>query len=86
MTDFGNRTNVKLVREEEGVSKTYVIDFTDKNITNSPYYYMQQNDVLYVEPDLIKKKSANIDPNRNLAFQIGGIAIGVASILISLLK
>lgn len=86
MTDYGNRTNVKLIREEEGVSKTYVIDFTDKNITSSPYYYMQQNDVLYVEPDMIKKKSANIDPNRGLVFQIGGIALGVASILISILR
>ena len=86
MTDFGNRTNVKLIREEEGISKTYVIDFTDKNITSSPYYYMQQNDVLYVEPDMIKKKSANIDPNRGLVFQIGGVALGVASILISILR
>lgn len=86
MTDFGNRTNVKLIREEEGVSKTYVIDFTDKNITNSPYYYIQQNDVLYVEPDLIKKKTANVDPNRNLIFQVGGIALGVATLLISLLR
>ena len=86
MTDYGNRTNVKLIREIDGVSKTFTIDFTDKNITSSPYYYMQQNDVLYVEPDLIKKKTANIDPNRNLAFQIGGIALGLASILISILK
>ena len=86
MTDYGNRTNVKLIREEEGISKTYTIDFTDKNITSSPYYYMQQNDVLYVEPDIIKKKSANIDPNRSLIFQIGGVALGVASILISILK
>ena len=86
MTDYGNRTNVKLIREEEGISKTYVIDFTDKNITSSPYYYMQQNDVLYVEPDMIKKKSANIDPNRGLVFQIGGVALGVASILISILR
>ena len=86
MTDYGNRTNVKLIREEEGISKTYTIDFTDKNITSSPYYYMQQNDVLYVEPDMIKKKSANIDPNRGLVFQIGGVALGVASILISILK
>ncbi len=86
MTDFGNRTNVKLIREINGVSKTFTIDFTNKNITNSPYYYMQQNDVLYIEPDIIKKKTANIDPNRNLAFQIGGIALGVASILISILK
>ena len=69
-----------------GFLKHLPIDFTNKNITNSPYYYMQQNDVLYVEPDIIKKKTANIDPNRNLAFQIGGIALGVASILISILK
>ena len=86
MTDFGNRTNVKLIREIDGVSKTFTIDFTNKNITNSPYYYMQQNDVLYVEPDIIKKKSANIDPNRSLIFQIGGVALGVASILISILR
>ena len=86
MTDYGNRTNVKLIREIDGVSKTFTIDFTNKNITNSPYYYMQQNDVLYVEPDMIKKKSANIDPNRGLVFQIGGVALGVASILISILK
>ena len=86
MTDYGNRTNVKLIREIDGVSKTFTIDFTNKNITNSPYYYMQQNDVLYVEPDIIKKKSANIDPNRSLIFQIGGVALGVASILISILR
>ena len=86
MTDYGNRTNVKLIREIDGVSKTFTIDFTNKNITNSPYYYMQQNDVLYVEPDIIKKKSANIDPNRGLVFQIGGVALGVASILISILR
>ena len=47
---------------------------------------MQQNDVLYVEPDEIKKKSANVDPNRNLAFQIGGVVLGVASLLITLLR
>lgn len=86
MTDYGDRTKVKLVRNENGTDKTIVIDFTDKNITSSPYYYMQQNDVLYVEPDVIKKKSANVDPNRNLAFQIGGVVLGLASILITLLR
>ncbi|MBW8362804.1 MAG: polysaccharide biosynthesis/export family protein [Kaistella sp.] len=86
MTDFGDRTRVKLVRNEDGATHTYLIDFTDANITSSPYYYMQQNDVLYVEPDEIKKKSANVDPNRNLAFQIGGIVLGLASVIITLLR
>ncbi|WP_285269905.1 polysaccharide biosynthesis/export family protein [Kaistella rhinocerotis] len=86
MTDYGDRTRVKLVRNENGIDQTHIIDFTDRNITASPYYYMQQNDVLYVEPDIIKRKSANVDPNRNLAFQIGGVVLGLAGILITLLK
>lgn len=86
MTDYGDRTRVKLIRHADGIDQTHVIDFTDRNITASPYYYMQQNDVLYVEPDVIKRKSANVDPNRNLAFQIGGVVLGVASLLITLLR
>lgn len=86
MTDYGDRTKVKLIRHADGLDETYIIDFTDRNITTSPYYYMQQNDVLYVEPDVIKRKSANVDPNRNLAFQIGGVVLGLASILITLLR
>lgn len=86
MTDYGDRTSVKLVRHEDGRDQTHIIDFTDRNITASPYYYLQQNDVLYVEPDIIKRKSANVDPNRNLAFQIGGVVLGVASLLISILR
>ena len=82
MTDYGNRTNVKLIREIDGVSKTFTIDFTNKNITNSPYYYMQQNDVLYVEPDANKKIIANVNPNRTLVFSIIGSAIALLSLII----
>ncbi len=81
-----NITVLGEVSNENGIDQTHIIDFTDRNITGSPYYYMQQNDVLYVEPDIIKRKSANVDPNRNLAFQIGGVVLGLAGILITLLK
>ncbi len=86
MTDNGDRTKVKLVRHENGTDQTYVINFTDKNITSSPYYYMQQNDVLYVEPDENKKIIANTNPNRTLIFSIIGSAVAITSILISTLK
>ncbi len=86
MTDNGDRTNVKLVRHENGIDNTYMIDFSDKNITSSPYYYMQQNDVLYVQPDENKKIAANVNPNRNLWFQIGGAALGVISLIIGLTR
>lgn len=86
MTDNGDRTKVKLVRHENGIDNTYVIDFSDKNITSSPYYYMQQNDVLYVQPDENKKIAANVNPNRNLWFQIGGAFLGVMSLIIGLTR
>lgn len=82
MTDNGDRTKVKLVRHENGSDQTYVINFTDKNITSSPYYYMQQNDVLYVEPDSNKKIIANVNPNRTLVFSIIGSAIALLSLII----
>lgn len=82
MTDNGDRTRVKLVRHENGTDQTYVVNFTDKNITSSPYYYMQQNDVLYVEPDDNKKIIANVNPNRTLIFSIIGSAIALLSLII----
>ncbi|WP_034691083.1 polysaccharide biosynthesis/export family protein [Kaistella palustris] len=86
MTDNGDRTNAKLVRHENGIDNTYTVDFTDKNITAAPYYYMQQNDVLYVQPDDNKKIIAGINPNRNLIFSIIGSVVAITSILISTLK
>lgn len=86
MTDNGDRTRVKLVRHENGSDNTYLINFTDKNITSSPFYYMQQNDVLYVEPDANKKIIANVNPNRTLIFSIIGSVVAISSILISTLK
>lgn len=82
MTDNGDRTKVKLIRHENEGDQTYVIDFTDKNITSSPYYYLQQNDVLYVEPDANKKIIANVNPNRTLVFSIIGSAIALLSLII----
>lgn len=86
MTPGGERTRVKLLRNENGIDHTYVVNLTDNQITSSPYYYMQQNDVLYVEPDKNSQITANSNPNRNLWFQIGGAALGVLSLIIGLTR
>jgi polysaccharide export outer membrane protein len=46
----GVRENVLLIREEEGVKKEIRINLTSRDIFRSPYYYLHQNDILYVEP------------------------------------
>jgi polysaccharide export outer membrane protein len=50
MTAFGRRENVLLIREKDGVRSAVRVDFTNKDLLNSQYFYLQQNDVVYVEP------------------------------------
>ena len=59
MTVFGRRDNVLLIRENSGGSKAFVrIDLNSTELLSSPYYYLQQNDVLYVEPNKTRLSSA----------------------------
>lgn len=60
----GVRTNVRVIRMEDGKEKAYDIDLTDANsVYSSPAYYLQQNDVIYVEPNSMAKR--NTTPNGN---------------------
>lgn len=87
MTEFGDRTKVKLIRPQEGAADLVVnLDLSAANITSSPYYYLQQNDILYVEPDGNRQIMANNNPNRNLWFQVGGVALAVATLIITLTR
>ncbi len=75
MTLFGKRENVLLIRETEGVKTTVRINMTDPNVLNSPYYYLTQNDVLYVEPNKRKIDSTAIGPNILAGISILGFAL-----------
>lgn len=85
MTEAADRTKVKLLRYSEETKKDSVIslDFSEASIVNSPYYYLQQNDILYVEPDRNKQIVANTtNPNRTLLLQLLAVAVSVAALLI----
>ncbi len=58
----GQRTNVMVIREENGQRIIGQLDLTSKDIFDSPYYYLHQNDVVYVEPNMRKKRNAERDP------------------------
>ena len=62
MTIYGQRRNVTVLREENGVRTIGELDLSSKDVFNSPYYYLHQNDVVYVEPNMKKKKTALRDP------------------------
>lgn len=62
LTIYGQRYNVTVVREENGVRTVGEVDLSSKEIFDSPFYYLHQNDVIYVEPNMKKKKTAMRDP------------------------
>lgn len=62
LTIYGQRQNVTIIREENGVRTIGEVDLSSKDIFQSPYYYLHQNDVVYVEPNMRRKKNADRDP------------------------
>lgn len=87
MTDFGDRTNVKLIRTgDDGTDQIANVDLTRSDIVSSPYYYMKQNDILYVQPDKNKQVQANSNPNRALTFQIIGALLTAGTLIIALTR
>lgn len=85
ITDFGKKTNLKIVREINGTRETGFIDLSSKEVFDSPYYYMQQNDIVFVEPTSQKFKEAEqlkTMQKVSFAFTIVTVAATIASIFI----
>lgn len=75
ITLFGKRDNILILRENQGVKTSYRLDITNPEIMNSPYYYLTQNDVIYVEPNQRKINSTAIGPNILAGISILGFAL-----------
>lgn len=89
LTAFGRRDNVLLIRDVDGVKQFYRINLNDSKLFDSPYFYLQQNDIVYVEPTKVKETNATYDQNRGFKLSIAtaiisGVSV-VASMLIALL-
>lgn len=77
LTPFGIRTNVLIVRNIDGQITKERVDLTSAQFINSPFYYLKQNDMVYVQPNANREKAARVDPNT-------GLYISVASVIASL--
>ncbi|MBR3442400.1 MAG: polysaccharide biosynthesis/export family protein [Bacteroidaceae bacterium] len=87
MTIYGRRDCVKIIREDAQGHKTInEVDLNDANIIASPFYQMQQNDIVYVTPNKTKSKNSGIGTETSLWFTSVSIVISVASLLYNILK
>lgn len=81
MTIYGNRKNVKLIRDNNGDKETAILDLTKNNIFSSPYYYLQQNDILYVEPNDTKKKESTYGTTDSYRLNVFSITFSAIAII-----
>ena len=81
LTEFGSRTNVKLIRQTLKGSEVVLLDLTDPELLRSKYYYLLPNDALYVEP--MKARTARGNAN-NLGLVFGGLSTII--LLLSFIK
>ena len=87
LTIYGRRDNVMLIREDaKGEKHAVRLNLNDANLINSPYYYLQQNDILYVEPNTVKAKNSGIGSSTTIWFSFIGIVTSIASLLVSVLR
>ncbi|TQI70438.1 polysaccharide export outer membrane protein [Gramella sp. Hel_I_59] len=73
----GKRQNIRVIRESNGVKSVGFIDMTETDLFNSPFFYLKQNDIVYVEPTYARMKSAGFFGNP-------GAIIGLISSVIGL--
>lgn len=86
MTVYGVRSEVAVTREVDGVRTIEYLDLTSTDIFNSPAFYLQQNDVVYVKPNKYKAQTGEISQNRNFYLSLVGTAISVATLIVTLTK
>ena len=87
LTIYGVRNNVTLIREDgEGNKSYHTLNLNDANIVNSPYYYLQQNDIIYVEPNKIKAQNSTIGSMTTLWLSATGVLVSIATLLVSIFR
>jgi len=86
LTIYGQRKNVQLIREDaSGQKSIHTFDLTDADIINSPYFYLQQNDVVYVTPNKVKAQNSSVGSMTTLWFSATSILISLTSLLYNIL-
>lgn len=86
LTIYGVRNNVKLIREDStGEKSIHVLNLNDAALINSPYYYLQQNDIVYVEPNKVKAQNSSVGSMTTLWFSATSILISLTSLLYNIL-
>lgn len=83
ITVYGKRNNILITREEDNTIKTYRVDLTQSNFINSEFYYLKQNDVIYVEPNKTRVNSSAVGPNVSIYMTAVSLLLTTAALILT---
>lgn len=87
MTVYGIRDDVRLIREDSsGRREIVTLNLNRADLVLSPYYYLRQNDILYVTPNKTKARNSDIGSSTTLWFSATSILVSIASLIVNLVK
>lgn len=87
MTIYGMRNNVKLIREgADGKQQIITLDLNKAETLLSPYYWLQQNDIVYVTPNKAKARNSDISNSTSIWFSATSILVSLASLLVTIFR
>lgn len=81
LTIYGDRKNILLIREENGKRISKRIDITKTDFLNSEYYFLKQNDIIYVEPNKTRVNASAVGPNASIFISIASLLIGILTLI-----
>ena len=84
----GNRTRVAVIREENGQRKIMLHDLRSTELFNSPCYYLQQKDIVYVEPNKARSGQSRVNSNNSVGVWLSAVSVlaTIASLMIAIFK
>jgi polysaccharide export outer membrane protein len=86
LTIYGKRNNILIIREIDGVKSYNRVDITKADFINSPFYYLSQNDVVYVEPNKTKINGAAVGANTAVIISITSLVITLITLIVTAKK
>lgn len=81
LTIYGRRDSIILIRNEDNIIKKHYIDLRDASMVDSTYYFLRQNDVVYVQPNEIKTRESKVSPFNPLMVSIASVTLALITLL-----
>lgn len=85
LTPYGERSKVMIIREEDGKRVAHTVDLSSSDILTSPYFYLKQNDYVYVAPNPIRNENAKYNQNNAYKLSVISTVVSAASVVATLI-